>query len=232
MKSLNLPDIYRSTNARTLGMWEKIAGTGEIKKEHYYDPTKLALATGIQPFMSTSVSRLIDQLEHLTRDDRLADTLPKQGFHFTFLPLTLPLYDLNAPLPEKVRQLTNIWAGYRGKKIVIRNLRLIALPNQLLLAGVPDELAIALRQSFCEQVLESEWQNELRMRHSNSPLPAPFWHSTILRYGADYLPLAVRQFFFAHQDRDFGEAAGELTLARINYNWTQYYPLEMPRRFG
>jgi hypothetical protein len=223
MKPLSLPNIYRATNARTLGMWEKNAGTGDIKKENYYDPTKLALAAGIQPLMSSSVSRLIAQLKHLTRDDPLADTLPKRGFHFTFLPLTLPLYDPNAPLPEKVSQLTNFWAGYHGKKIVISNLRLIALPSQLLLAGIPEEPAIAMRQSFCEQVLESDWRNELLKRHAGSPLPAPFWHSTILRYGADYLPLAVRQFFFERQNMDFGEVSGELTLTRISYNWTQCY---------
>jgi hypothetical protein len=100
----------------------------------------------------------------------------------------------------------------------------VALPSQLLLAGIPDEPAIAMRQSFCEKILASSWKNELLVRHANSPLPAPFWHSTLLRYNADFLPAEVRQFFLERQGIDFGDVAGELTLAKINYNWTKCYP--------
>ncbi len=227
MKPFSLPDIYRSTNFNTIGMWEDNAGIGKIREENYYDPVKLALATGIKPRMPFSVSQLIDELNELMRDDPLADILPEYSFHFTFLPLTLPLYMANERLPSKVEQLENIWAGYHSKKIVIRNLRLIALPSQLLLAGIPDEPAIAMRQSFCEEILESNWKDELLMRHSNSPLPAPFWHSTILRYSAAFIPATVREFFLERQEIDYGDVVGELTLARISYNWVKFYPLEI-----
>ncbi len=224
MTLMSLPDVYRATNANTLAMWEENAGIGDVRKENYYDPVKFALATGLQPPISVPVSRLLDELKKLTGDDPLADTLPAQGFHFTFLPLTQPLYKVDEPLPAKVEQLRTIWAEYEAKKIVIRNLRLVALPSQLLLAGIPDEPAIALRQSFCDKILASSWKNELLVRHANSPLPAPFWHSTLLRYNADFLPVAVRQFFLERQNIDFGDVAGELTLAKINYNWTKCYP--------
>lgn len=226
MKSVSLQNMYRSANEKTIAMWAKNAGIGEIREENYYDPVKLALAAGIQPPVSFYVSRLICELERLTKDDPLADTLPVHGFHFTFLPLTLPLYNVNELLPAKVDQLTNIWTGFHAKKIVIRNLRLVALPSQLLLAGIPESPAIAMRQSFCEKVLDSQWKNELLMRHTGNPLPAPFWHSTILRYSAAFLPATVRQFFFERQAINFGDVAGELTLARINYNWTKCYPLK------
>lgn len=224
MTLMSLPDIYRATNANTLAMWEENAGIGNVRKENYYDPVKFALATGLQPPISAPVSRLLDELKKLTGDDPLADTLPAQGFHFTFLPLTQPLYKVDEPLPAKVEQLRTIWAEYQAKKIVIRKLRLVALPSQLLLAGIPDEPAIAMRQSFCEKILASSWKNELLVRHANSPLPAPFWHSTLLRYNADFLPTEVRRFFLERQGIDFGDVAGELTLAKINYNWTKCYP--------
>lgn len=226
MKSINLQNRYRSANENTVAMWAKNAGIGEIKKENYYDPIKLALATGIQPPVSFPVSQLICELQQLTRDDPLADALPIQGLHFTFLPLTLPLYTVNAPLPAKADQLTRIWTGFDAKKIVIRDLRLVALPSQLLLAGIPESPATALRHSFCEKVMDSDWKNELLMRQRGSPLPAPFWHSTLLRYSAAYLPAAVRQFFFERQAINYGDVAGELTLARVNYNWTTCYPLK------
>jgi len=226
MKSVSLQKIYLSANENTIARWMKETGIGEIRKESYYDPLKLALATGIKPPVPDGVSLLINELKELTKDDPLADTLPAQGFHFTFLPLTLPLYSMNEQLPAKVDQLKNIWTEFHEKKIVIRDLRLVALPSQLLLAGIPERSAIDMRQSFCEKILNSHWKDELLIRHTGSSLPAPFWHSTLLRYGADFLPATVRQFFIERQAIHFGNVAGELTLAKVNYNWTKYYPLK------
>lgn len=225
MEMSSLQTMYHSANEKTMAIWEKNAGIGDIREENYYDPVKIALAAGIQPLVSPDVSRLLCELKRLTQDDPLADTLPGHGFHFTFLPLTPPLYNLNGPLPAKVDQLKNIWAEFHAKTLVIRKLRLVALPSQLLLAGIPEPPAIAMRHSFCKKVLDSDWSNELLMRHSSSPLPAPFWHSTILRYNAAFLPASVRQLFFERQEMNFGDVAGELTLARVNYNWTTCYPL-------
>lgn len=226
MNSVNLQKMYLSANENTIAMWLKNAGIGKAREENYYDPLKLALAAGIKPPVSGSVSHLIEELKRLTKDDPLADTLPTQGFHFTFLPLTLPLYNVNEQLPEKMEQLTNIWTEFHAKKIVLKDLRLVALPSQLLLAGIPERAAIELRQSFCEKVLDSHWKKELLMRHTGSPLPAPFWHSTLLRYSAAFLPVTVRQFFIERQALNFGNVAGELILAKVNYNWSKCYPLK------
>lgn len=222
---MSLQNLYRSTNENTTAIWAKNAGVGDIKEGNYYDPVRLALASGIQPPVSLDASRLIGELQQLTKDDPLADVLPPEGFHFTFLPLTLPFMNENEPLPGKVAELTKIWTGFDAKRIVIRDLRLVALPSQLLLAGIPDSTAIAMRQSFCESVLNSQWKNELQMRHSGSPLPAPFWHSTLLRYGADFLPTSLRQYIFERQSVNFGDVTGDLKLAKVNYNWTICYPL-------
>lgn len=226
MQSILLQNRYRSTNEDTLAIWAKNAGIGEIREQNYYDPVKLSLAAGIKPPVSRCVSRLIDELSEITKDDPLADTLPAHGFHFTFLPLTLPLYHRNEPLPTKVEQLATIWGEFDAKKLTIGQLRLVALPGQLLLAGIPESPAVAMRQSFCERVLDSQWKNELLMRHDNISLPAPFWHSTVLRYGASFLPESLRQFFLERQAINFGDVAGELILARCNYNWTTCYPLK------
>ncbi|ELQ5980881.1 hypothetical protein R2207_001154 [Cronobacter sakazakii] len=227
MNPTSLQNKYRTANENTFAIWSKHAGIGEIRKENYYDPVKLALATGIQPTVPVKVSRLLCELQQLTQDDPLANILPAHGLHFTFLPLTLPLYNINEPLPANVEQLTTLWTQFDAKKIIIRNLQLVALPGQLLLAGIPENPAIALRQSFCEKVLESDWKNELLLRHHGSALPAPFWHSTLLRYNAAFLPATLRQFFLKRQDMDFGDVTGELILAKVNYNWTQCYPLRI-----
>lgn len=101
MKSINLEGLYRSANEHTVSIWSENAGVGAVKEGNYYDPVRLALAAGIQPPVTFDVSRLICELQQLTKDDPLADILPTQGFHFTFLSLTLPLYNENEPLPEK-----------------------------------------------------------------------------------------------------------------------------------
>lgn len=225
MKSATLEEIYRSANAKTVATWAEKTGIGKVKEANYYDPVKLALATGIQPPLSAAVSRLITALQQCIQHDPLADLLPARGFHLTFLPLTLPLYKEHEPLPEKVAQLAAIWSDYEAKKLVIRHLRLVALPDQLLLAGIPESPAADLRQTFCEQVMQSDWKAELLMRHAGRALPAPFWHSTILRYHADFLPDSLRRCFLEHQDRDYGEVSGELILASVNYNWTTCHPL-------
>lgn len=225
MELSSLQSHYHSTNQQTLAAWRENPTIGEIRKERYYDPTLLALATGIRPRLPQSVRQLIGELQHLALSDRLADIIPIDSVHFTFLPLTLPLFDENDRLPAKVSQLTDIWARYQGKRININHLRLIALPSQLLLAGIPDASAIAMRQSFCEEILDSHWKDLLLARHANSPLPAPFWHCTLLRYGAACLPPILRDFFTARQTMELGEVSGELTLARVSYNWAKCYPL-------
>jgi len=73
MKSLRLPDIYRSTNLNTLAIWKKNAGIGEIREDSYYDPVKLALATGIKPAMPSPVSRLVNELNAVISNDPLAE---------------------------------------------------------------------------------------------------------------------------------------------------------------
>jgi len=108
MNTINLQKMYRTANENTLAIWSKHAGIGEIRKENYYDPVKLALATGIRPTVSLNVSRLLCELQQLTQDDPLADIFPAHGLHFTFLPLTLPLYNINEPLPANVEQLITL----------------------------------------------------------------------------------------------------------------------------
>ncbi|CCK11877.1 hypothetical protein BN126_2055 [Cronobacter sakazakii 680] len=116
MKTVSLQEMYRAANEKTLAIWAKNAGIGEVRKENYYDPLKLALATGIQPPVPVKVSRLMNELKQRNQEDPLADILPAHGFHFTFLPLTLPLYHVNEPLPAKVEQLTTIWPPFDAKK--------------------------------------------------------------------------------------------------------------------
>lgn len=224
MTTAKLDDLYQATNEKTTALWREDQAAGKARIGEYYDPHKLALASGLQPRLPAAVEELLNDIRQLTSGDPLADVLPDNAFHFTFLPITLPLYDENEALPGKTDSLLSLWSEYQDKRVTIAELRLVALPSQLLLAGIPDVWAVELRHRFCEEIAGSAWREELLDRHKNTPLPAPFWHSTLLRYRAQMLPASLRDYFHERRERRYGEVAGELKLARVNYNWSRRYP--------
>ncbi|PWC19666.1 hypothetical protein [Brenneria corticis] len=215
-----LQDLYHSTSEATLQQWEKQSGIGELMKGHYYDTSRLAFTSGFQPPATPDIRRLLAQLDELAGNDPLADVMPVYGLHFTFLPITQQIYSPDRQ-PDNFSELQSLWQEYEGKTVRISDLRLVALPGQLLLAGIPDKESIAARHQLASSLLASSWQEALRNRHANTPLPAPFWHSTLLRYRAQRLPEAFRQFFIAQRHQRYGSVHGRLKLVLSNYNWTQ-----------
>lgn len=220
-----LSALYEATSERTLVAWQKVPDCGEILQQAYYDPHKLALASGIQPPLPTAVASLRQQLAIRVSDETLADVMPADGLHFTFLPITLPLYSAAEP-PENMASLLTLWQRWRQHTVRINELRLVALPDQILLAGIPDEKSQQARQQFCDALLASPWRNHLIDRHAHTPLPPPFWHTTLLRYRAQYLPPSLRHFFLANRQQRYGSVEGTLKLAQVNYNWTRVLPIE------
>ncbi|WHP33195.1 hypothetical protein QMG90_09950 [Trabulsiella odontotermitis] len=225
MNAAGLNALYHSTTERTLRVWQRLRGSEQVEQGNAYDPHKFAIGAGIQPVMSAEIIMLLQELAHISRGDPLADVMPQAAFHFTFLPITQPLWSADEPLPAQTDELLRLWAAYQGATVVIRNLRLVALPGQLLLAGIPDEKSVALRQQFCTQLLASSWGEALRVRHASTPLPAPFWHSTLLRYRAQCLPEHLQAFFLERQACHYGDVSGTLTLTKAIYNWAIAYPL-------
>lgn len=225
MQDAELDALYQATSAKTLALWREEEGTGRPVKG-YYDTRKLALATGFQPPVSEAIAGLFSALQSLTAGDDRVDLQPLNGFHFTFVPLTLPMFGENQPLPAKTRQLIDAWSPFENQSVRIEGLRLVALAGQLLLAGIPSPPASVLRQAFCDAMLKTGWKDELLLRHANTPLPAPFWHTTLLRYQAERLPDYLRTYFLERQAQRYGEVSGTLKLVRINYNWTQCSPVD------
>ena len=212
---MTLEESYQATSSKTLALWQANPGFGESRAERY-DPHRLAIASGIKPVLTERVQTLMTELHELVAHDPAADAMPLASFHLTFLPITQPIYE---GLPDTA-DLEALWQPYQGRPLVVRDLRLVALPSQLLLAGVVDEDTKVLREQFCADVLNSRWRDLILARHANSPLPAPFWHSTLLRYQAERLPPALRDFFARHRSSRFGSLEGLLQLCLVNYNWS------------
>lgn len=215
--------LYSMTSEKTLTKWAMHPGRGEIMQQAFYDQHKLAITSGIKPPLTAPLHDLLCEISELARGDPLADAMPLSGLHFTFFAITMPLY-LRCDIAGIDPYLAAIFARQaKNLKVTISNLRLVALPNQLLIAGTPDVKSYEAKEGFARQLLDSPWRDKLRERHGDIPLPPPFWHSTLLRYQADFLPARFREYFMAHRTDNYGEVASAVRLAFTNYNWTEVY---------
>lgn len=220
---VELQELYSTTSAKTLARWESHPERGEVKRQAFYHPHKLAITSGIKPALTEPLHQLLCEINEMARGDSLADAMPLTGLHFTFFAITMPIYqpsDIAAIDPN----ILHIFGEIAKNHIVsLSDLRLVALPNQLLIAGMPDVKSHTAKELFARQLINSPWRDKLRERHGNIPLPPPFWHSTILRYQADFLPVRFREYFLTHQVNGYGSVSAPVKLAFTNYNWTEVY---------
>lgn len=215
-----LDALYAQTSRQTLAAWQAQPGCGEAMTGHYYDTDTLAPVTGILPSPGEALATLLSEINAMSDGDALADAMPVNGLHFTFLPIMLPHYR-PGELPEHLDLLKRLWQEYcTAQPLTISRLRLVALPSQLLLAGIPDPHSLRQRSAFADALLKTPLAPGLLARHASTPLPAPFWHSTLLRYRAQRLPEPLRDYFIHHQHREFGSVSAPVRLVMANYNWT------------
>ncbi|XZV66054.1 hypothetical protein M1D79_10630 [Enterobacter sp. SA24] len=127
---------------------------------------------------------------------------------------------------RKLASLKSAFMDIAPLTVTISDLRLVALPDQLLLAGTPDAVSLARRQHFADALLASPWKSALTQRYGNTPLPPPFWHSTLVRYEAARLPVRFRKYFEDQRASRFGGVSAPLTLALVNYNWSKKRVIE------
>ncbi len=218
-----LQALYSTTSEKTLAKWAAQPERGEAMQQAFYNQHKLAITSGIKPALTGRLKNLLVEINELAQDDPLADAMPLSGLHFTFFAITMPVYQ-RGDIADIDRNLSAIFANLaKNLNVSISNLRLVALPNQLLLAGTPDVKSYEAKEAFARQLLNTSWREKLRERHGDIPLPPPFWHSTILRYQADFLPARFREYFMAHQTDNYGDVAAAVRLAFTNYNWTEIY---------
>ncbi len=215
--------LYSMTSEKTLAKWAIHPDCGEVMQQVFYDQHKLAITSGIKPPLTAPLHNLLCEISELALHDPLADVMPLSGLHFTFFAITMPIYQ-RADIADIDQYLLAIFARQaKNHRVTISNLRLVALPNQLLIAGTPDVKSYEAKEAFVRQLLDSPWRDKLCERHGDIPLPPPFWHSTLLRYQADFLPARYREYFMAHQGDNYGDISSAVRLAFTNYNWTEIY---------
>ncbi|QLK63272.1 hypothetical protein GE278_11180 [Enterobacteriaceae bacterium Kacie_13] len=209
---------YENTIERTLNLWNAHGETGKARTEPFYHPTKLAITSGNRA--GAAMAGLLSDLTAAAQGDKLADIAPPGGMHFTFFAITQALYDS----PEDAEDLAGLVETFEqhcaGHVMQISELQLIALPNQLLLAGIPDRDSLRVRQSLAEHLLATKWAGKIKDRYPNAAIPQIFWHSTLLRYSAEFMPEPLRAFFHENRHRNFGAVSLPVKLVMTNYNWT------------
>jgi len=210
---------YRVASRQTLLRWREHDGAGQPLTTPFYPPDRLSITTGIKAAPTAAIRQLLTELRLQVGNDPLADVMAEQGLHFTLLALTPAQFGDN----DVIGHLPALQAVFRaccGDRFMrLDGLHLVALPNQLLLAGYPDEASLAARGQLAQQILTSPWGEALRERYKNDPLPPLFWHSTLLRYQAEYLPEQLRRFYLSHQHQTYGGIAAPMVMMLADYHW-------------
>lgn len=214
--------LYEQTSAATLRKWANQPHHARSLTPPAWHPTKLAIVTGMTPPMPPALKQLRQQLAAMADGDQKADVIPAASFHITFMAITDSIYD-GAVLPEHSDEVIHLFHSLRLHHLRLSALRLVALPNQLLIAGIADESCVAERKKFADGLLASSWSASVKNRYGNITLPPPFWHSTLLRYRGETLPECYRQFFIQHRQLLIPEVTGKLRLVMSNYNWTEVH---------
>lgn len=216
---------YDMALERALAGWSKLRGSGERRPAPFH-PTRLAMTTGSYLGDNERILKLRDELGEVVAGDRLADVNPRAYLHFTFLALSVQAYAGRSALPGHVRLREAFGRICAGHDFRVTRLRLVALPNALLLAGVPDAETQERRGEFARAVLESNWRDRLEARYPDGVIPPVFWHSTLLRYHAEGVSPAVQGFFAKHRGEKFGEVCRPIRLMATSYNWSRLVYLD------
>ena len=210
--------LYDVTCQATVSSWAEHACIGTIRDPPFH-PTKLAISTGSFLDPHADILEVLSGIHRLAKDDPLADPLDPADLHFTFLALSPTDYLSLNDLPD-LGDVNRLFAQHcHQQRFALHDLRLIALPNALLIAGSPGAPTAARRTEFTQDLLASSWGNRLRARYQTGPIPPAFWHSTLVRYQADYLPKRLRRFFTENQAARYGDISLDINLLATNYNW-------------
>ncbi len=213
-------DIYSRRSHETLALWQKAPGQDVAFQGEFYPESLKAVATGIQPQLSQPIIALLERLQALTAGDAKADVMQTRHFHLTFLAITPAIYD-DTSAPRQTAELKRLFTKHCGDSpLIVRELRLVALPNQLLLAGCPDEESLRRRQRFWHDLQNSSFAKQLQQRYPGAVGPPAFWHSTLLRYQAARLPACVQDYFIHQQNVRYGRISGNIKLRLVTYNWS------------
>lgn len=226
MFAQQLVTAYANVTQRTLQTWDENLTTGRALPAPYHH-SRLGISTGNVFQITDWLAELYAALAEYACVDARLDLVPRNSLHFTFLALATSLFDGMDDMPQEIISLLPLYDRHvRPVTFRIRSVRVLPLQNALLLAGIPDAESFDARQQFAEAVLNSAWSPWLRNRYKNHALPPLFWHTTVARYHAEFLPEPVRALCHRYASETMSEILiGQPRLVAATYNWSRILDL-------
>ncbi len=217
---------YTDTTQCTLQCWRENPTAGRALPIPYHQ-SRLGISTGNVFHITGWLAEFYTALAAYAREDPRLDLVPQDSLHFTFLALATSLFDETSDIPQEINSLFPLYDTYvHPVTFCIRHVRLLPLHGALLLAGIPNIQSFKARRQFAEAVLNSAWSPWLNDRYKHHEIPPVFWHTTIARYEAEFLPERVRAVYH----RFAAEFIPEINMGRplfvaSTYNWSHIQEL-------
>jgi hypothetical protein len=213
---------YAKIENRTLATWESEPGVGDHQPLPY-DEELLAFTTGQRFFPTDTLLELHDELLEIGFFDYNLRVIARMNMHLTLLALSPHRYPGPDDYPTELGLLKDLYTQHAGQvRFTLSSLRLVPLPNTLLLAGIPNEEAFAARNRFAAALLASEWSAHLKARYEPHPVPPVIWHTTLVRSNRRFLPQTIRNVFHRYRGKRFPDIdLGQPILAAVSYDWSR-----------
>lgn len=221
-----IANAYTAVRTRTEAQWAKSPNAGQEIPRPYH-PTRLAYTLGSLFEPPTSLIPLLNQLQDVADREQLVTLVPRPSLHFTFLALTPHAWDSICEMPEVDFVLRAIEHHLHevpngGSLFELTSLRLLPTANALLLAGLPSERTLTVRNALIRDLVKDpEVEKNLKIRYG-ATFPPVFWHTTLVRSQTTFCPQSLRDLYERYHAIDFGTIHLSLpTLNVANFDWSQ-----------
>jgi len=198
----DLDTLYLKTTQQSLVEWQLHPDPGaHVGHTHL---TGWGVAAG-KKFQATGhLKWVLEALQQLASSS--VTPMKPENLHFTFLAIAKHIYAGPKDVPPLFAQAIAISKKYLPSvKMHISNLRLVALPNTVVLAGLPTEQLLEKRKEYVALMKNTDCWLEIEKFYGNLPIPPPFWHTTLLRCTTQRMPSRVREFFLSQQEACFDD---------------------------
>ena len=207
---------YEATRQRTLAVWEKSPDAGAEAPPPYH-PTQRAYAIGSlftpPAALEPVISRVLDA-EGVT-------AVPREALHYTFLALTPHQWDDFDAMPDPNFLAAGTRLRLHDLRFEISNLKLLPLPNTLLLAGFPSIEMLDARERLLGDLMKNGITAAWLHERYGAAFPPLFWHTTLARSTTTLLPPALQFLYHELAAVNFGRLSmAAPRLHAVNFDWT------------
>lgn len=165
------------------------------------------------------MGNLLSEVAEVAQNDTTVHVTPGKGLHFTFFSITPHLYT-GSNLPPHETLLEICLPILNQVEFVVHDLRLIALPDCLILGGIPTRTTYQLRHALAGALLQSDWKAAVRARHGSGKIPI-FWHTTIARSLTPICSASLQKIFKENQNKDYGSLSlPSPSLRAVSFDWS------------